>query len=587
MARFYKINPMATPKKSIALRIILSMFAVIILAVVIVLSWASLNYKHIIMQRLPGIVAKGSDSLYHVSLQDIHINFFTGNATITGLRLWPDKQQANTLRSRHQKIPVTLSTVSVPAAEIYGISWMHLLTSHSLDCDHVIVHRLEWLMEAHPHPEDSLFTRKKSGKPMIERITIAHGDVQQPDVTYKYQDGIHFSVLMKGGTGVLNRFVYDMDDSKDTSNFLYANNGFVRPDSFIFLKQGSRYIVKHPNLDFETGERNVRLKSIRVSHLTDIDEQSGKVKEVYNLDFPYVDIIGTNWNKLVNDGILSADEINTSKSLIDMRYISQYSSPHNKMGDDPNQQLHQIGLKTYIKELNIKNSLFRYTEPNEQSQQEGIIELEGMNCSISNITNLDSVIRKNNNCIIKLQANYNHKSPVNGTIDLFLGDTHGHFKLDGYLENLDAADITKQTQALALMAVTSLHLSRIEMHQEGDETYVKGDLTMLYEHLKISLLKFKSDKRKSKRGPLSFLANALVLYPDNPMKGKEVRTVSTTFARDTTKGFISMIWENVLRGAQKTAVRSDALINIAEGGESKKGEKPKKGLFKRLFGKKH
>ena len=378
-----------------------------------------------------------------------------------------------------------------------------------------------------------------------------------------------------------------MDDSKDTSNFLYANNGFVRPDSFIFLKQGSRYIVKHPNLDFETGERNVRLKSIRVSHLTDIDEQSGKVKEVYNLDFPYVDIIGTNWNKLVNDGILSADEINTSKSLIDMRYISQYSSPHNKMGDYPNQQLHQIGLKTYIKELNIKNSLFRYTEPNEQSQQEGIIELEGMNCSISNITNLDSVIRKNNNCIIKLQANYNHKSPVNGTIDLFLGDTHGHFKLDGYLENLDAADITKQTQALALMAVTSLHLSRIEMHQEGDETYVKGDLTMLYEHLKISLLKFKSDKRKSKRGPLSFLANALVLYPDNPMKGKEVRTVSTTFARDTTKGFISMIWENVLRGAQKTAVRSDALINIAEGGESKKGEKPKKGLFKRLFGKKH
>jgi len=65
-----------------------------------------------------------------------------------------------------------------------------------------------------------------------------------------------------------------------------------------------------------------------------------------------------------------------------------------------------------------------------------------------------------------------------------------------------------------------------------------------------------------------------------------VRTVTTSFARDTTKGFISLVWENIYRAAKKTAVREKVIITLTDGPETTKGEQPKRGILKRLFGKK-
>ena len=581
---------MAGKKKHIALRIIISSVLIIMVLAGSALIWLSYNYKRIIMLRFPAMIEKGSDSIYHASIEDIDIHFLSRTATIKGLKLWPDKEQAKAVRARKTHIPTTLSTLNAPLVEIYGITWIDLLTSHSLDCDHVIVHDLVWLMEANPDPEDSLFEKKKKGEPELMRIRVARGDILQRTVTYKYEGAkTKFSCILCGGTGLLNHFVYnlDMNDSKDSNLFLYGNSGYVRPDSFLFIKTGNRYTVKKPNLDFETGTHSITLKSVKLENLVNVNEETRKAQEVYNLKFPNIVITGLNWNQLVNDGMLQANEIQATNPLIDIRYISENTTPKGRMGDYPNQQLHEVGLKTNIMKLTMKDGLFRFTQPVEKSQQEGIIELEHLDCEITNITNMDSIVSRHDNCAIKIKAKYNHKSNVAGTINLTLGNVKGHFTMDGYLENLDAADVTKQTQAFALFEVTSLHMSKIDVKLEGDETYVAGGLTMLYQDLKISFLKFQGDHRKNKKGPLSFIANTILLYPQNPMPNKEVRQVTTTFARDTTKGFVSMVWENILRGAKKTAIRSNAMINVVDGPETTKGEKPKKGIFKRLFGKKN
>jgi hypothetical protein len=40
------------------------------------------------------------------------------------------------------------------------------------------------------------------------------------------------------------------------------------------------------------------------------------------------------------------------------------------------------------------------------------------------------------------------------------------------------------------------------------------------------------------------------------------------------------------RAAKKTAVREQAIVTVTDGPETSKGEKPKKGFFTKLFGKK-
>ena len=213
-----------------------------------------------------------------------------------------------------------------------------------------------------------------------------------------------------------------------------------------------------------------------------------------------------------------------------------------------------------------------------------VIEFTHIRGSFSNITNIDSVIRLHKDCVIKLEGKFGNKSPLAATFDFRLTDTTGHFTMNGTLENLDGDDVIKQVQAFTFVEVTSFHLSRIDMQVEGDEHYGKGNFTMLYNDLKISLFKFKSKMRKGRHGPFSFLGSALVLYPSNPMPRGNVRTCTTFFDREPDKGFISLLWRNIYRGAKKTAVRHDALINLTDGKEDEPGQPPhRKSFLNRLF----
>ena len=577
---------MAKTRKHIILYIFLSVFLILLAGTGIFSFWLSGHYKQIIREQLPGIVSNGSDSIYHVSYGDVTINLFKRTVTITNLELWPDLKQAAYLREQHRRIPPTLSTVSIPLLEAKGFAWKNIIAG-KIDFENVIVHDLKWKLVCTPRPQDSSFTSDKQKKPFLERVYAAHVNFINPDLTYYFR-GLKdsFFCFMKGGAAALNYFSYNTDNKIDTSVFLYAKNGKVRFNSFIFLKSNGRYTIKEPLLDFTTSNNSITLKDVKAQQMTDVDPTNGLEKEIYDLNFPSVELTHFNWNNLINHNTLRSAALNASAPTVEVHYIREHASDNNRKDKYPNQLLLQVGLQTDIKTAKISNGHFKYVEVTKKGDQ-GIIDFSSIHGQFSNITNIDSIIAKHKNCVIKLEGKYQNKSDVLATFDLSLADTTGHFKLDGYVKNLDGNDVSAQAAVFTLVKVTSFHLNRMDMHIEGDASYEKGNFTVLYQDLKISLFKFDTKARQKKRGTLSFLGSALLLYPSNPMPNQDVRTVTTSFARDTTKGFIYLIWQNMFRAAKKTAMREKVLITITDGPETSKGEPPKKGILKRLFGKKN
>ena len=577
---------MAKGNAKILFRILLFSLAFVIICSFSIAWWLSLHYKRIISDKLPEIVTNSSDSVYHISFNDISVNIFTHRVTITDLKLWPDEKQVAWLIKQHRSTPVTLSTVHIPYLEADGIKWEDLISNKSLDCKNVVVHDLKWSMLCKQSPDDPLLTHDKKKDPAIGRITSQTVHFIQPDVTYHYiGTKSTFDFFMKGGTADLNNFAYNYDPTKDTSTFLYAHSGKVRFESIIFSKPSGLYIIKMPDIDFSTTANTVTLKLVKIKQMRDNDPQTGKTKEIYNIDIPSLELAGFNWNKLINHGVLKVPKANANDPSIEIQYIRENNPANGRMGAYPQQLLLQVGLKTNIEELNIHNGLFKYTEVTPKGDQ-GTVIFSGINGQFSNITNLPKAIARNNNCTVKLSGKYMGKSPLSTNFELCLADTTGRFKLDGYLKDLEGDDVTPQAQAFTIVEVTSFHLKEMDMHIEGDQTYSKGDFTVLYNDLKISLFKFDTKHREGKKGTLAFLGSTLLLYSDNPLPGKDVRKVSTSFARDTTKGFVNVIWQHMFRAAKKTAVREKALVTITDGPETSKGQKPKKGIFTRLFGKK-
>lgn len=586
LARFYTYREMAISVKRKILYSLLSALLLIIAASGIFVVWLSTNYKTIIRERIPGILAKATDSLYCISYKDVEINLSGHTITLTGVKLWPDPKQVKARIAQNRRVPPTLSTVSIPLLQAYGLNWSGIITNKTIACDSVIVHKLKWLLDSDPRRKKGKSKDETPKKPFLERIMAAHVHVLDPDVTFSFTGPrTNFQCFMKGGNVSLTDWIYNNDQDQDTSVFLFSRKGEVRFDNFVFLKKAGRYTIHKPLLNFSSSPNSVSLEEVKIKKMVKHDVETGEEREIYDLDFPAINLVGFNWKKLINNNTLQLSEVKATQPGISIKQVSS-SAPSNRMGSYPHQLLLQVGLNTNLKTINITRGHIKYTEVIEKGE-DAVIEFTDINGRLTNVTNIDSVIARKKNCVIAFHGKYMGKSDVSTTFHFYLGDTTGRFSMDGTIKNIDGDDVIKQAQAFTLVGVTSFHLNKMDIHIEGDETYAKGVFTVLYKDLKISLLKFKSKYRKGKKGPLSFLGSALVLYPANPLPGTEPRTVTTTFARDPEKGFINALWKNIYRAAKKTAVRNEGFINITDEKESVKGEKPKKkGLIKRIFGKK-
>ncbi len=577
---------MAKRKARNILRIILVILLVLAAVAGAFLWWTARNYKQVISEQLPKMVEQSSDSLYHITFKDIDVSLVDHTLTITGVELTPDKKQAARMRAARRRIPPTLSTITIPRLEAYELAWEDIFATRTVKCKHVVVHDIKWLLECTPRPQDSTFSRDKPKTPFLDCIATDQLSLHNPHITYHFRGPRDtFRAFMKGGKAELKDWVYNFDEKKDTSVFLFAHSGSVRLDSFIFLKRAGRYTIKSPTVDFETDEHSVTLKNVRAKNMIRRDPQTGLHRETYNLSFPSTQLVNFNWRTLIEHNTLAATKVNAAEPHISIDLMRENAPKTGRKGAYPSQLLLQIGMTVYLKKININKGFFRYNEVTEKEKQ-AAIQFTNIKGYINNVTNMDSVIALHNNCVIALGGKFNDKSDIDVTFTFNLTDTTGRYKIDGKVRNLDGKDVSDQAAAFTLVKVTSFHLNELDMHIEGDETYGKGQFTVQYQDLKISLFKFDTKNREGKNGAFKFLGSALVLYPSNPMPGKEVRSVTTSFARDTTKGFFNLIWQHMFRAAKKTAVRRQEIITLTDGPETDKGEQPKKGFLKRIFGKK-
>ena len=560
-------------------------------------AWVANHYKTLIKDNLPDWVANATDDVYHVSLKDISINIITRRVTLSGIKLWPDTTRVNELKELRKKPRITTLEFDIPKVEINGIKWANIIANNEVSCGQVVLWNAEgvitqipvFLDSAQKKLADSLKQRKKKAG-VIKQFSIDEIRLVQSDIKFKSKtkDNDSFSFDMLNCNVLLNDWLLKAGEKNDTSRFLFAKKGRITLDSFIYKKERLFYNITTSKVNFETDKNSLALNDLRISLAVTKDEfykAIGHQKEIYHLHFPSVIFVNMNWKAMINSNQLWADSVLLGDPDINV-YLSRLLPPNkaSKLGKYPHQLLQKLKLKTDIQCIKINNGKVAYEEVNDRTHREGNVKFETVNGNVYNVTNIDSLVAKNKICTIALHGKLYGKSDITATFKLLLPDTNGHFSMDGNLKNLNAEQITNTTKALALAEISSFHVNKIDMHVEGNQYEGSGHFTILYNNLKIVLQKVDSsgEKRELNDKPLvSFLANNLVIYSDNPMQGDSVRSVNTYLKRDPQKSFFSLIWKNIYQGLEKTVVKNKKIEELAK----KKGKK--EGFFKRLFGKKN
>jgi hypothetical protein len=119
----------------------------------------------------------------------------------------------------------------------------------------------------------------------------------------------------------------------------------------------------------------------------------------------------------------------------------------------------------------------------------------------------------------------------------------------------------------------------LKYHVEGYDGYAVGDLQMLYRDLKLNVLKEDEDGDLKKKGLISFLANLIKIYDNNPMPGEpERKAINIREQRIPEKNFFGFVIKTLLTCVQQIALKGDEkkLPGLSGNPNDKKDKEDKK-----------
>lgn len=546
--------------------------------------WVSQHYKTIIKEKLPGWMATSTDSLYHISVSDIGINVFTSSVTFHKVHIWVDSGQVNKIKERGYGIS-TYINISIPVIKVQNISWRDLISDKNISCGTLLLGNADAQIIHLNIPPDS--TIKPKTEPAISRLFAEKIDIQNANVSYtNVKNGDSNFYKLTGGDIVLNKWLLEPRKPVDTARFAFAETATVSFRSFSSHNTKGLYNIKCGNIHFNSSKDSCSIDSFNLEPA--VSESAfyrtvGHQLDMFHVNFPSVTLSGFMWSRLMSTGALYAKNMGLKYPSIEI-YYSRLPPPNtaSKLGKYPNQLLLKMKLPLHVEKINIEKGFVKYTEVSSVTQKAGSIAFSNVKGSVTNITNIPELVSQNSNCVLSLNGTFNGGPNVRARFNLSLKDTLGNFAVDATLRGLEGKHVTEVAKNLGLAEIKSLHVSKMDIHVDGDQSYAQGNLTMLYTDMEVQLDKMNEDStRVKKRKFLSFVANKVVLFPANPMPGKEVRTGSSYIKRDIHKSFFNAIWKNIYEGAKQTALR-----NAARGVLKQTDKKNKKSLWSKISGKK-
>ncbi len=582
-------NPKVNGNNRKFLKIILIVVGIIIVGAFGVTIWVSQHYKTVIRERLPGWVSKSTDSLYYISFEDISINILTRRIAIDNIKIWHDTAQARRLHERGMA-PHYFYAMNIPKATAKSIAWEELIGDKNLGCGELSFYKPKIIVTYRPELADSLKDTVKK-EPQVDKVFFDEIRLTDGTLIYRTEKQKGSSLVYANGVNIsFTDWVYEPGKPQDSSRFLFAERGLIEIKDLIHKKDKFLYSIRTKGVYFDSQSDTLALLGFRLAASVSKQEyyrQAGMQKDMFDLDFPLVTFSRFDWNALMKKGHLKCGEI-TLKNPVVKDYFSRLAPPNtqSKYGKYPHQILQKLDLPLNIPKITLQNANGSYTEVSDATKQAGTLLFTGVNGSITNVTNIPEAIEKDKNCIVDLRGKFMRRSDISATFNFLLGSKNGAFSVNAALKNLDAVQLNSVAKALALAEIKSVHISRMDVSIQGNERYARSKFSMKYSDLKLSLHKLNDDSSATKRrGLLSFLANNILLYPENPMPGQDLRTANTYIHRDQYKSFFNLIWKNIFEGVISTVSRNEDLINAFR--KKEPAATPKKdssrGLFDRIF----
>ncbi|MEO6833367.1 MAG: hypothetical protein ABI169_14265, partial [Chitinophagaceae bacterium] len=536
--------------------------AILFVGFIIVGEGLSYHYKNLIRSRLDVLSAKATDSLYHISIEGIRINIFNQDVTVFGLKMVVDSTILEKLIAAHAA-PRAILNVEVPQAYVSGVKWSGLSKETKLDCKKVAFY--------HPKIIVTILQNGSRKKPkafeqeaMLQRVSAKQILIEDPQLTLRGQDSnTQYIVQTKGGKITAEDWATYPHKPYDSTRFFGAASANIELLNAQYSFTNNLYRYTFDKLSFNTKTNNASIGGLDIRPLMsqeDFYEIVGYRRDMYTCHTPQVSFYGLDWKSLILRQTFFVGQITFSEPDFSVFYSKRppLNPALGALPPYPAQRLQEVPFALNIPVLNISNGTVRYGESNLKTGAHGTLEFNYLNGSFYNLTNRKELIDNIPICRAVLHGKFMHQAALGAVFDFVLNSPKGAFSVNGIVKDLQASQIREQVSALATVELKSLKVSQAIIRIAGNTDSTHGRFSIPYNNLKLILKKWDAnDSDVHSMLLLSFLANKLLIYPDNPMPDDTLRLARTSIIRGQTRSFFQIIWKNIFQACIQSAVRND------------------------------
>lgn len=549
---------MSSPKKGKALRspYLLVAIGAFLLALI---AWQFYKYK-IVNRNVNKAVAEKTKGLYRVHYDGLSFDEVSGVLHVKNIEIMPDTAVYDQL-IQEGKNPPMLIRLTVPALDILGVKTPKALLTKQIEGSKVEVSDPTIVIELDHFSKDS--TMYDPGQDIYKELLGKFLKIQVDSV-----EVIHASVLVRdrrsremvfSGSNVsflLSDLLIDSLTNKDSSRILFSRNLDMDCDEIALPSKDKRYRLHVGKIRFTGRDNSFYIGSLRfVPQLSESEFAASfpTQKDRYDLMLEGISLRNINrgaiWHKRIE-----ADSLIINKSSFKIfRDLSYPRDTISRVGKYPQQQLMGLPVPVLIKKMVLVHSYIEYKEKNAKSDSAGRVKFFDVSATIDNVTNMKSAIARNNRCVVFFKSMFLNKAPANAKLVMLLKDPQGKFSIEGNIGRIDVASLNPLTEPMGLARMDKGNIDRLHFNFSCTDSSSEGKLEMLYNGLKISLLKKDKEENKYDKKGLASLAANIILKGSNPGSDGKTREEDVHFRRLLNRSMFNLIWKTIFTGVKQTA----------------------------------
>ncbi|WP_432713876.1 hypothetical protein [Pedobacter sp.] len=515
--------------------------------------------KPILAKRLKELVGQATENLYSIDFTGISVNCLTGDANLSNVKFMPNAAVLKKLIAA-KKAPNNVYNIQLRKLSIRNVHPYRVYKYKKLDIDEVeILHpRITMVNKQYDFNENKPAGPIQSPYDYISKFLkeVRINTISFKEISFKYVDNNHAKPIINQLEHLnitLKDWLIDATSAQDTSRFYLLKEVKLQLSDYSYPTADSLYHVRASEINFtgSTGALHVK-KLALVPRYTEMEfaKVVGVAKDRFHIQLSDVKFKGIDFPLLIKNQEFFTQEMNIRDGQFAVFNNNEMPSLEvDKTGQYPQQLLQKLPGKVTIKKLQLKNINICYAEYDADSKQKGRITFENTTGTVTNISNAEREIKHNRMMEANLSTYLMGQGKLNTQFKFDLLAADGAFSYSGELFGLNGSVLNNVTKPLGRVHIKSGMVKKLTFKVKANDRKAVGNMEFRYNDLAIAVLKKEKGKPWfSRQGLLSFLANNLIIKPDNPDRNGLFTIAKIDYERKPTRSFFSFVWKALFKG---------------------------------------